>query len=169
MKNNTESEFDPSQEVLATLNKYYDYLTSSDWKGLKSIYHPEAKFKDEIFELKGRDQILAMWQMLMSRTQVKTIYAKVYEKNSTEGSGIWMPNYIFSGTKKEVTNVIVGQFKIQNGQIIEQKDNFNLRVWMQQAFKPYGNLLYYFPFFRSFFKHQARKKLKIWIEKYQKS
>ena len=50
----------------ALIHTLYSSFAQRDYKTMAECYHPEARFKDEVFELKG-NEIAAMWHMLCVR------------------------------------------------------------------------------------------------------
>src|SRR5262245_4135003 len=43
------------------LEQLYNSLGRHDYQAMANCYHPDARFRDIAFDLKGRDQIRAMW------------------------------------------------------------------------------------------------------------
>ena len=53
----------------ATIERFYAAFARLDADTMQACYAPEAAFDDEVFSLRGREQIGGMWRMLCSATQ----------------------------------------------------------------------------------------------------
>ncbi len=122
------------------LNKFYSCFQKKDYKGMIECYHPEIHFKDEVFNLNGK-QVGAMWHMLCERGKDLEISFKAIEVNENIGTAHWEAKYTFAQTKRKVHNKIDAQFEFQDGKIIRHSDTFNFRKWAIQALGIRGLLI----------------------------
>ena len=83
-------------------------------------YHPEIHFKDEVFNLNGK-QVGAMWHMLCERGKDLEISFKAIQVNENIGTAHWEAKYTFAQTKRKVHNKIDAQFEFQDGKISDSR------------------------------------------------
>lgn len=96
----------------ALIHTLYSSFAQRDYKTMAECYHPEARFKDEVFELKG-NEIAAMWHMLCVRGKDLNIEYDQVEVSANTGSANWVATYTFSQTGRKVKNEIGGVFYLQ--------------------------------------------------------
>ena len=152
------------------VEKYYENLASGNIDALQDLYHPFVTFEDPVFHLQGKE-VGYMWKMLFANSKKNPItitFQDIIQEDETHFSALWIADYHFSQTGNKVTNIIHSHFTIQEGKIYHQKETFNLQLWIEQAFKPYGKILYFTPFFIALFRKKARKKLNQYIQKFTK-
>lgn len=129
------------------IESFYTAFKQKDYQSMAQCYHPEAYFKDEAFELTGKE-IGAMWQMLCERGKNMTMDFSVAENNG-KVTAHWEPKYHFSQTGNFVHNIIDAEFEFRDGKIIKHIDSFNFWRWSRQALGAPGLLLGWSPFLRS--------------------
>ncbi len=123
------------------INKFYKAFAQKDYHTMAECYHPEAKFKDEAFDLKGSKQIGAMWEMLIERgTDLRIEFSNVQANDST-GRASWEAWYTFSSTGNKVHNIIDANFTFKEGKIFTHRDSFNFHRWASQSLGITGKLL----------------------------
>ena len=123
------------------INKFYEAFAQKDYHTMAECYHPEAKFKDEAFDLKGSKQIGLMWRMLIEKgTDLRIEFSNVQANDST-GRASWEAWYTFSSTGNKVHNIIDANFTFKEGKIFTHRDSFNFHRWASQSLGITGKLL----------------------------
>jgi len=150
-----------SKECITT---FYSAFQKLDYKTMATCYHPDATFKDEVFQLKGKE-IADMWEMLCTRAQSFQLHFSDVESTTEHGSAHWEPKYVFSKTGKHVHNIIDATFTFKDGKILTHHDSFNFYAWAKQAFGFTGVLLGWLPFFRKKVVKIANESLRHYIKK----
>lgn len=153
-------ELTTSNKELITL--FYTSFYKKNFKSMSKCYHDDIRFKDEVFDLKGK-QVAAMWHMLCIRGKDLELSFKNVEADEVSGSAFWEAKYSFSATKREVHNKINAQFKFKDGKIIEHIDSFNFWGWSSQALGALGYLLGWTPFLKKKVQQQAGESLNAFI------
>lgn len=123
------------------VNKFYKAFTQKDFNTMVECYHPEATFKDEAFDLKGKKQVGSMWSMLIERgTDLKMEFSSV-QANDLNGKAHWEAWYTFSSTGNKVHNIIDANFTFKEGKIFTHRDSFDFHRWASQSLGITGKLL----------------------------
>ena len=137
-----------------TLDTFYKAFASLDSATMRSCYAPDVQFQDEVFTLKGRDEVAGMWDMLCSATRAKGLadwkleYSGI-EADATTGRAHWDAHYLFSATGRKVLNRIDARFTFTpDGLIATHHDSFNFWAWARQALGTPGLLLGWSPSLR---------------------
>ena len=141
---------------------FYSAFAQKDFKKMSECYHKRAFFKDEVFELSGKE-IQAMWHMLCKRGKDLEIEFSDIEEDGEIVRAYWEAKYTFSATKRKVHNKIHAQFRFEDGKIIEHIDRFNFRRWSAQALGVPGVLLGWSPIIKNKVRDQAAKSLNAFI------
>lgn len=149
----------------ALIHTFYSSFAQRDYKSMRECYHHEAKFKDEAFELKGK-QIPAMWHMLCVRGKDLVINYDQVEVSANTGSANWVARYTFSATKRPVVNEIAASFIFKDGLIINHQDDFDFWRWSTQALGFPGLILGWSPFLKKKVQKQALDSLNAFISKH---
>jgi len=148
------------------LLKFYDSFSKLDAKAMAECYHPDATFSDPAFGKLNRDEVCAMWKMLIERSKgnlsIEFFDLKSSKKN---GTAKWVAKYNFSKTNREVVNEIYAKFKFQDGLIIKHTDSFSLWKWSGMALGLKGYLLGWTPFMRNKIREQAKDSLNKYLAK----
>jgi hypothetical protein len=134
-----------------TLEMFYNAFERLDADTMASCYSADAHFDDEVFSLRGQEQVAGMWRMLCETTKARAhgdwvlVYRGI-EANATTGKAHWEADYRFSATGRLVHNVIDGVFEF-NGQglIARHHDRFNFWSWSRQALGMPGLMLGWTP------------------------
>ena len=128
----------PNQQLI---REFYEAFAQKDYHTMAECYHPEATFKDEAFDLKGKKQIGSMWRMLIERgTDLKMEFSNIQANDST-GKAHWEAWYTFSSTGNKVHNIIDAYFTFKEGKIFNHRDSFNFHRWASQSLGITGKLL----------------------------
>ena len=152
----------PNAELL---NRFYQAFAALDADTMAACYAVDARFKDEVFTLTGRDEIAAMWRMLCQATQAKgradwSLRFADVSADAAHGRAHWQANYRFSATGRLVHNIINGDFRFRDGLIIDHRDRFDFWAWSRQALGAPGWLLGWSPMLRHQVQARAAANLK---------
>ena len=134
-----------------TLDKFYRAFAALDSATMRSCYAPDVQFQDEVFTLKGRDEVAGMWDMLCSATRAKGLADWKLEYSGIEaddqvGRAHWDAHYLFSATGRKVLNRIDARFTFTpEGLIATHHNSFNFWAWARQALGTTGLLLGWSP------------------------
>ncbi|MFN1834644.1 nuclear transport factor 2 family protein [Balneola sp. MJW-20] len=120
----------PNEKLIHTL---YSAFSKRDHTTMADCYHEEACFRDEVFELEGKEQVAGMWQMLCERGDDLKIQFSDITADAQTGSAHWVADYTFSQTGRKVQNSIAASFIFQNGLILEHTDSFDFWAWSNQS------------------------------------
>jgi SnoaL-like domain len=169
--NNTKSNEAKSNEAKSCTNSmnkalietFYTAFKQKDYKTMGSCYHSEAYFKDEAFELTGKE-IGSMWHMLCERGKDMTMEFTVTEQDG-KISAHWEPKYSFSQNGNFVHNIIDAEFEFRDGKILKHIDRFNFWNWSRQALGLPGLLLGWTPFLQKKVSKMAMGNLAKFIQK----
>ncbi len=131
----------------ALIEHFYRAFQRKDYTTMAKCYHPEAYFRDEAFELTGKE-IGAMWHMLCLRGKDMSLEFTVSDQAGTI-TAHWEPKYSFSQTGHFVHNIIDAEFEFKDGLILKHIDHFNFWSWSRQALGAPGLLLGWTPFLRN--------------------
>jgi hypothetical protein len=152
-----------NQNILLT---FYDAFSQGNTTLMASCYHAQATFSDPAFGKLTREEVVAMWEMLLKRSNgnLSITYSII---KSTEKTGVvkWTATYSFSQTNRQVVNEITAQFEFKEGLIWKHTDNFNLWKWSGMALGWKGYLLGWTPFFQEKIKEKAKKSLANYLKK----
>ena len=138
-----------------TLDKFYRAFAALDSATMRSCYAPDVQFQDEVFTLKGRDEVAGMWDMLCSATRAKGLADWKLEYSGIEaddqvGRAHWDAHYLFSATGRKVLNRIDARFTFTpEGLIATHRDSFDFWAWSRQALGTPGLLLGWSPSLRN--------------------
>ena len=123
------------------LTKFYTAFQRKDYGTMASLYHPEATFKDEVFDLKSGKEVGAMWQMLLTAGKDLRMEFRDIKLNGNTGSAHWEAWYTFSKTGRKVHNIIEAEFEFKDGLIYRHRDHFDFWRWSRQSLGGIGWLL----------------------------
>lgn len=144
--------------------RYWAALAAKDGKGMAKCYAADARFRDEVFDLRGREPG-AMWRMLFSGAQDLRITTHPLTVANHEATGIWEARYLFSATGRQVRNVIATTLTLRDGKIVQQRDRFSFWRWSGQALGVKGWIFGWTPLVRKAVRKQARGRLQKWMAK----
>lgn len=146
------------------IEQFYTAFSNQDAQKMADCYHQHAQFKDPVFGTLNRTSTVAMWKMLIERSE-GNLKIEFYNLNTADNKGTvtWVATYNFSKTKRKVVNVIEASFEFKDGLIYRHSDVFNLWKWSRQAFGLKGFLLGW----TALMQDKIKKQAKIALEKYQ--
>ena len=130
---------------------------------MASLYHPDATFKDEAFDLKSGKEAGAMWKMLLTAGKDLRIEFRDVRSDGDSGSAHWEAWYTFSKTGRKVHNIIESQFEFKDGLIYRHRDHFNFWHWSRQSLGMTGWLLGWSGFLRNKVGTAAMKSLQAFL------
>jgi ketosteroid isomerase-like protein len=148
-----------------TLERFYAAFARLDADTMASCYAPDARFKDEVFELQGQREVAGMWRMLCAATRSKglDVWRLEYrglQADATTGQAHWEAHYRFSATGRMVHNRIDGRLRFNaQGLITHHVDRFDFWAWSRQALGMPGVLLGWTPLLRNKVRRQAAANL----------
>lgn len=142
----------------ATLNRLHTAFAARDGQAMAGCYHPDAHFRDPVFELHG-GEVGAMWRMLCSRSADLRIESSGLVVKGDRGRADWQAWYPFSTTGRKVHNIVHSEYRFSDGLIVHQVDTFPFWRWSRQALGPAGLLLGWTPLLQNKVRATARKAL----------
>jgi ketosteroid isomerase-like protein len=142
----------------ALLESFYAAFARGDWAHMASCYHPEAAFRDEVFNLEGK-RIAAMWRMLIEAGKGMRVEAGGIAAEGGEGRASWTAEYVFSATGRKVRNRVRARFAFKDGLIHRHRDSFGFWRWARQALGPAGLFLGWMPRMQHAVQARARHNL----------
>jgi ketosteroid isomerase-like protein len=149
------------------LQRLFSSLNQHDHKTMAACYHSQATFTDIAFDLRGRQQIHAMWHMICQPGDHKSDIHAMFNVVRADDQRGWVnlvDDYTFSSTGRKVTNVIDSYFCFEEGLIVKQHDFCDARAWASMAVGGLSGLLAaQFHFLRSL---KARQMLNKFVEKH---
>ncbi len=115
---------------------------------MAACYRDDVVFEDPAFgELRGEDA-RNMWRMLCGRATDLEIDHTIISAAHTDAQVNWVANYTFS-TGRPVRNDIIATFHIEEGLIVDHRDDFDLWKWSRQALGLPGLLFGWSPPFQT--------------------
>lgn len=149
----------PAHANAELLNRFYTAFADLDAETTVDCYAADASFQDEVFTLRGREMVAAMWRMLCAATRDKggdawALESSAISADERSGRAHWEARYRFSATGRRVHNRIEARFEFRDGLIVRHRDRFDFWSWSRQALGPAGWLLGWSPMLRR--KVQAR-------------
>jgi hypothetical protein len=159
----------------ATITSFYTAFAELDSQRMASCYAENAHFRDEAFDLQGKEKIMGMWGMLCDAVKAKGrshwhLEFSQIQSDGTSGSAHWEPTYLFSATGRIVHNIIDAQFSFSaQGLILTHHDRFDFWRWSSQALGTPGQLLGWSGFLRSKVQQQANANLRKYLQSKAKS
>ncbi len=158
----------PNQQAIET---FYDAFANLDPDGMAPCYAQGVNFDDEVFSLRGKDEVMGMWRMLCEATKAKgaDVWQLKYSGVSADagkGQAHWDAHYRFSATGRIVDNSIAADFEFDPlGKISRHRDSFDFWKWSRQALGTPGLLLGWTPMLRNKVRGQAGASLRKFLEK----
>jgi len=113
------------------LDRLFKGLDRHDHCAMASCYRPDAMFRDIAFDLRGSQQIHAMWHMICE-TDIRATFHVVHADDFA-GRVQLCDDYTFSSTGRKVHNVIESHFRFSDRLIVDHRDSCDARVWAKMA------------------------------------
>lgn len=124
------------------LNTLFEALRQHDHATIADCYHPDARFRDIAFDLRGHKAIHDMWRMICcGDSDIKVLDFEIVEAGDLGGRARVVEEYRFGASKKPgveaagspVHNAIESRFWFQEGRILRQDDDCDAKEWARQA------------------------------------
>jgi hypothetical protein len=154
----------------ATLMRFYNAFAHLDPATMAQCYATDAQFRDEVFSLDGRDQVMSMWFMLCEtldhrgRADWKLNY-RIVSVDAQAARLHWSARYHFGPAGRAVHNRIDATFRFDAaGRITYHHDRFNFWHWSRQAL---GWLLGWSPLMRRKVRTRAQAGLNRYVAELQ--
>ena len=148
-----------------TLETFYGAFARLDADGMAPCYAQDAAFDDEVFSLRGKQEVMGMWRMLCeaTRAQGADVWRLQYrdlDADAAAGRAHWDAHYRFSATGRLVDNSIDARFEFAPaGLIVRHRDRFDFWRRSRQALGAPGALLGWTPWLRRKVQRQAGRNL----------
>jgi hypothetical protein len=129
-------------DIMETIEALYSALDAHDSEGTAACYHPDARFRDPLFDLHG-EEIGAMWRMFTDRSaDLRASIGDIRVVGHDKALARWRAQYIFTGTGRSIVNEVRAAYRFDDdGRIIDHVDAFDLQHWASQALGSKGTLL----------------------------
>jgi hypothetical protein len=157
----------PNEQTLAT---FYSAFARLEPDGMAPCYAEDATFEDEVFQLRGKREVMGVWRMLCDATRAKgadvwKLQYRDVKADAASGTAHWDAHYRFSATGRIVDNSIDGRFEFNPaGQIVRHRDSFDFWLWSRQALGTPGLLLGWTPLLRNKVRGQAAANLRRFMD-----
>ena len=159
----------PAALAQDTIARFYAAFARLDGQAMQACYAADVQFDDEVFSLRGRDQVGGMWRMLCDAVKGKPDARAAWKldvSQVTDRSAHWEAHYLFSATGRKVLNRIDAEFEFDHaGLIVRHRDRFDFWAWSRQALGLPGLLLGWSPLLRRKVRTQAAANLKRFLQK----
>jgi hypothetical protein len=129
------------------IRRYFGCLAAGDHAGMKACLAPNVEFHDLGFDLRGRDAVGLMWQMICSRPDGIRVSVRDIRWENGEWLANWECQYDFAAdanaTPRAVHNKIEAHFQFDktSGLIVRHHDKADFWPWFEQAMGLKGQLL----------------------------
>lgn len=147
------------------IHTFYQAFSKKDYQTMAACYHPEATFKDEAFDLKGK-QVPAMWRMLCGTGAAMKLDFSDIKADDSQGQAHWEAWYTFSQSGNKVHNIIEAKFTFKEGKIFTHRDTFDFHRWSSQSLGWMGKLLGWTSFLQKKVQDRAMGNLQKYINKH---
>lgn len=147
------------------ITNFYAAFAKGDVETMLKCYHKDVIFEDPVFGKINAQEVSAMWQMLIERSNgnLKIVFENVITEKGA-GQAIWVATYNFSKTGRRVVNTIHANFKFEDGLIVEHHDNFDLWRWSKEALGWKGLLLGWTKFMQNKIRENAMLSLRKYMQ-----
>lgn len=147
------------------ITKFYTAFKNKDVAVMQDCYSDQATFSDPVFTDLNAAQVRAMWAMLIKSGKDMRVEFSAVKATENGATAHWDAHYTFSATGRKVWNQVDAQFIIENGKIIQHRDQFDFYTWSKQSLRLTGKLLGWTSFLRNKVKKQASDKLAAYMSK----
>jgi ketosteroid isomerase-like protein len=141
------------------VHRLYDAFRAGDGDEMQACYAADATFRDPVFDLRGAEEIGAMWKMLIAGGTDLVVEVGEIEADASTGRARWEARYTFAATGREVHNVIDAAFTLRDDRIVDHVDSFGFWRWARQALGPVGLVAGWTPMVRRQVRTTARRAL----------
>ena len=144
---------------MSVVTRFYTAFAARDAGTMGACYAVDARFSDPAFGELDANQVRAMWLMLLGRSTDLRVTFTVLHEDARSGACEWHAHYTYSGTGRQVHNIIRSEIVLRDGLIVEQRDHFSFWRWSRQALGMPGWLLGWSPWLRNKVRRTARAAL----------
>ena len=128
----------PSASPVEVANAFFGAFQKQDTATFDKLYAPGATFKDPIYDLQGKGEVVHMWKSLFKAGKDLKMTYQVLESGPDSAKVAWKADYKVFG--RPVHNEAVTELKVKDGQIVAQQDSWSWSKWARQAL-PLGPLV----------------------------
>ncbi len=152
-----------------TLHTFYRAFAALDPDTMARCYAPGVHFRDPVFDLNGREEVMGMWRMLCEAVQARgrqdwTLEFSGVSADTATGRAHWQATYRFGPSGRLVQNQIDAQVQFDaSGCIVQHTDRFDFWRWSRQALGATGLLLGWSPLLHSQVKTKANASLRKYL------
>ncbi len=147
----------------AIIHQFYRAFQQKDFKTMQSCYTENAVFNDAAFKNLNAAEVRAMWEMLIKSGRDLVITYQIGHFSGNIGTADWVATYTFSQTGRKVVNRVHATFVLENGKIVDHRDQFDFWKWARQALGLPGLLLGWSGFLRKKVQQKARQRLDLFM------
>lgn len=123
----------PSPREVA--RRFYDAFCAGDAATLERLYHPQVRFRDEVFAFDDRAGTMGMWRLLVRKEAGARFRYELLGADGEVATVRWTADYRFPPPDgSPVHNVITARLVVRDGLIVEHTDAFSWDAWSRQAF-----------------------------------
>ena len=140
------------------VQQFYAALNDRDIAEIRSLYHPKAVYKDEIFALTYKE-IVALWFTSMQPEMDLVVELESIDQHRDTIRTSWTISYTITSIKKRITLKETGEFKLKDGLIIHHTDTYSFHSWCYQAFGLIGKLASWSNWMKNKVRNQALKSI----------
>ena len=141
------------------LAEFYAAFDRHDGAAMSTLYAPEARFHDPVFQDLSAGEPAAMWRMLTARAADLRVELVDHDADDAQGNARWIARYPFVQTGRPVVNDVRSTFRFHDGLVVEQRDDFSFYAWSKQALGTTGLLFGWTPLVRGKVQRTARDSL----------
>ena len=138
------------------VDRFYTAFRNGDGDAMAACYAPEARFSDPVFVDLHREEVPSMWRMLLSRSTDLKVEHRDVRMDGDRVRAHWEAWYTFGRTGRKVHNQIEASLLIQDGLIVDHRDEFDLYRWTRMALGLTGTLLGWTPLVQNKVRAQSR-------------
>lgn len=154
---------DKNTEVI---HRFYTAFQKLDYKTMNDCYADDVVFSDPVFGFLQSGEVKAMWEMLCRNAKDFSLnFSDINLIDEEYATCKWTASYVFSKTGRKVVNNIKAFMRLKDGKIIEHSDAFRFSTWIGQALGWKGILFGWTGFMKRAIQKNARKNLRMFIEK----
>lgn len=145
-----------SAELVTSFN---NALAARDGEAMAACYSDDIVFEDPAFgRLSGRDPG-DMWRMLCSSDTDLAVTHTIEAATDASATATWIAEYTFTATGRHVRNEVTATMKIDDGMIVDHRDDFDFWKWSSQALGAPGKFLGWTPLLKAKVQRTTRETL----------
>lgn len=131
----------PSPEMFnrQAVKDFYAAFSAKDGARMAEAYAPHAKFSDGAFPNLDGVGAGAMWRMLTQSEGLEVVHTGT-KVDGDRATATWTARYPHPVTGRPVENHVTSNMRFENGKIVEQRDDFDMKEWLRQGFGGWAGL-----------------------------